>query len=179
MIQGSAMHISSMVTAVKGFTHMDQANVAEPVDLGPHLRNTVAVLNSKASAKSVAVMLEIEAELPRVRAFAAELNQVWGNLIDNALDAVARGGQVRVAAVRDGENVVVRVLDDGPGISAEIRDRIFDPFFTTKPQGQGTGLGLDIVQRLVRHNDGAIDFESRPGQTEFRVILPIAEVYRG
>jgi signal transduction histidine kinase len=157
-IQDSAMRISSLVTAVKGFTHMDQANVAEPVDLGPSLGNTVSVLNSKATEKSVAVTLDLEAELPKVRGFAAELNQVWGNLIDNALDAV-----------------VVRIRDDGPGISPEIRDRIFDPFFTTKPLGQGTGLGLDIVRRLVRHNDGAIAFESQPGRTEFRVTLPIAE----
>ena len=176
-IQGSAMRISSLVTAVKGFTHMDQANVAEPVDLGPSLHNTVAVLNSQACEKSVAVTLELEADLPKVRGFAAELNQVWGNLIDNALDAAANGGRVQVLANREDQTVVVRILDDGAGIPKEIRDRIFDPFFTTKPLGQGTGLGLDIARRLVRHNDGAIDFESQPGRTEFRVRLPIAEFY--
>jgi signal transduction histidine kinase len=133
------------------------------------------VLNSKATEKSVAVTLDLEAELPKVRGFAAELNQVWGNLIDNALDAVSDGGRVEVLAGRENQSVVVRIRDDGPGISPEIRDRIFDPFFTTKPLGQGTGLGLDIVRRLVRHNDGAIAFESQPGRTEFRVTLPIAE----
>jgi signal transduction histidine kinase len=177
MIQDSAMRISSLVTAVKGFTHMDQANVAEPVDLGPSLANTVAVLTSKAREKSVAVMLEVEAELPKVRGFAGELNQVWGNLIDNALDAVAHGGCVKVLAMRENQSVVVRIRDDGPGIPAEVCDRIFDPFFTTKPLGQGTGLGLDIARRLARHNDGAIDFESHPGRTEFRVRLPIAEIH--
>jgi signal transduction histidine kinase len=176
-IQDSAMRISSLVTAVKGFTHMDHANVAEPVDLGPSLHNTVAVLNSKAREKSVAVTLELEAELPKVRGFAAELNQVWGNLIDNALDAAVNGGRVQVLAHRENQSVVVRILDDGAGIPQEIRDRIFDPFFTTKPLGQGTGLGLDIARRLVRHNDGAIDFESQPGRTEFRVTLPVAEIY--
>ncbi len=176
-IQDSAMRISGLVTAVKGFTHMDQANVAEPVDLGPSLGNTVAVLKAKASEKSVAVTLELEAELPKVRGFAGELNQVWGNLIDNALDAVVNGGRVEVLAIRENQSVVVRIRDDGPGIPAEVRDRIFDPFFTTKPLGQGTGLGLDIVRRLVRHNDGAIDFESQPGRTEFRVRLPIAETH--
>jgi signal transduction histidine kinase len=174
-IQDSAMRISNLVTAVKGFTHMDHANVAEPVDLGPSLSNTVAVLKSKAREKSVDVMWELEAELPKVRGFAAELNQIWGNLIDNALDAVANGGRVEVLAIRESQNVVVRILDDGPGIPEEVRDRIFDPFFTTKPMGQGTGLGLDIVQRLVRHNDGAVNFKSQPGRTEFRVRLPIAE----
>jgi signal transduction histidine kinase len=176
-IQDSATRISSLVTAVKGFTHMDQANVAEPVDLGPSLGDTVAVLKSKVREKSVAVTLELEAELPKVRGFAGELNQVWGNLIDNALDAVANGGRVEVFAIRENQSVVVRILDDGPGIPEEVRNRIFDPFFTTKPLGQGTGLGLDIVRRLVRHNDGAIDFESQPGRTEFRVTLPIAEIY--
>ncbi len=170
------MRISSLVYAVKGFTHMDQANVAGPLDLGPSLANTVAVLQSKAHEKSVTVTLELEAELPMVRGYAGELNQVWGNLIDNALDAVANGGRVEVFAIRENQNVVVRVRDDGPGISPEIRDRVFDPFFTTKPQGQGTGLGLDIARRLVRHNDGVIDFESQRGRTEFRVRLPIAEI---
>jgi signal transduction histidine kinase len=174
-IHDCAMRISSLITAVKGFTHMDQANVAEPLLLGSGLEHTVAVLGAKAHEKSASVTLELETELPRVRGFAAEFNQVWGNLIDNALDAVANGGRVHVAAARDEQHVVVRIVDDGAGIAAEIRDRIFDPFFTTKPQGQGIGLGLDIVQRLVRHNDGTIEFESIPGRTEFRVSLPIAE----
>jgi signal transduction histidine kinase len=176
-IQDSAMRISSLVIAVKGYTHMDQANVAEQVDLGPSLCNTVAVLNSRAHEKSVAVTLELEPELPKVRGFAAELNQVWGNLIDNALDAVVNGGRVDVLATRDNQSVVVRIRDDGPGIPPEFRGRIFDPFFTTKPLGHGTGLGLDIARRLVRHNDGSIEFDSRPGHTEFRVRLPIAEVH--
>lgn len=169
------MRISSLVTAVKGFTHMDQANVSEPVNLEPGLKNSVAVLNSKACEKSVIVTLELEPELPKARGFAAELTQIWGILLDNALDAVASGGRVEVSAVRENQNVVVRIIDDGPGIAEEIRDRIFDPFFTTKPQGHGTGLGLDIVRRLVRHNDGTIDFESRPARTEFRVRLPLSE----
>jgi signal transduction histidine kinase len=176
-IQDCSMRISSLVTAVKGFTHMDQANVSEPVNLGPGLRNAVAVLNSKACEKSVVVRLELEPELPKASGFAGELPQIWGILLDNALDAVANGGRVEVLAVRENQNVVVRIVDDGPGIAEEVRDRIFDPFFTTKPQGHGTGLGLDIVRRLVRHNEGAIDFESRPGRTEFRVRLPIAEIF--
>ena len=153
-IQEAAMRISGLVTAIKGFTHMDQAMVAEPVDLGLSLANTVTVLRAKARQKSAAVAIELEAGLPLVRGFAGELNQIWGNLIDNALDAVEDGGHVEVKASREGERVVVHIIDDGPGIPAPIRERIFDPFFTTKPMGQGTGLGLDIVRRLVRHNDG-------------------------
>ena len=91
-----------------------------------------------------------------MRGFSGELDQIWANLIDNAIDAVSESGHVDVTATRDGRSVVVRVIDDGPGIPANVRDRIFDPFFTTKPVGSGTGLGLDIVRRLVRHNDGTI-----------------------
>jgi signal transduction histidine kinase len=173
-IQESGMRISSLVAAIKGFTHMDQAMVAEPVELGAGLANTVAVLKAKAKQKSVSVGVELEEGLPPVRGFAGELNQVWGNLIDNALDAVPEIGTVEVTAKRDGDCVVVRVVDNGPGIPETVRGRIFDPFFTTKAVGQGTGLGLDIVRRLVRHNDGTIEVESRPGRTEFRVALPIA-----
>ncbi|MGE5278962.1 MAG: sensor histidine kinase [Acidobacteriota bacterium] len=174
-IQEAATRIAGLVLAVKGFTHMDQATIAEPVNLAQSLGNTVAVLKSKARAKAVAVAVKIAPDLPRVRGFAGELNQIWGNLIDNALDAVPESGLVDVLAERDTRRVVVRIVDNGPGIPPEIRDRIFDPFFTTKPAGQGTGLGLDIVRRLVQHNDGEISVESRPGRTEFQVTLPVAE----
>jgi signal transduction histidine kinase len=173
-VQEAAMRVSGLVVAIKGFTHMDQAAVAEPLDLGRGLGDTVAVLRSKAKAKSVTVAIEVAPDLPKVRGFVGELNQVWSNLIDNALDAVPDGGRVEVFAGRDGTRVVVRVVDNGGGIAPQIRDRIFDPFFTTKPVGQGTGLGLDIVRRLVRHNEGDIDVESQPGRTEFRVWLPLA-----
>lgn len=171
-IRGASMRISSLVFAVKGFTHMDQAMTAEPHDLRGGLCNAVTVLNAKAREKSVAVTTEIADGL-QVMGYAAELNQIWGNLIENALDAAPNGGYVKVRACREGEQVVVRVIDNGPGIPAEIRSSVFDPFFTTKPMGQGTGLGLDIARRLVRHNDGVIDFDSEPGQTEFRVSLPV------
>jgi signal transduction histidine kinase len=174
-IQESAMHISGLVSAIKGFTHMDQAMVAEPVEVAPGLGNTVAVLRSKAGQKSAAVTIDIEPGLPRVRGFAGELNQIWGNLIDNALDAVQNLGCVEVTARQERGRVMVRVIDNGPGIPVAVRERIFEPFFTTKPMGQGTGLGLDIVRRLVLHNDGTIEVESRPGRTEFRVGLPIDE----
>ncbi len=174
-IQEAATRIAGLVLAVKGFTHMDQATAAGPVDLAQGLGNTVAVLKSKARGKAVAVSVQVDPGLPRVRGFAGELNQIWGNLIDNALDAVPESGRIEVVARLDSRRVVVRIADNGPGIPAEIRDRIFDPFFTTKPAGQGTGLGLDIVRRLVQHNEGQISVESQPGRTEFQVTLPIAE----
>jgi signal transduction histidine kinase len=173
-IQDAAMRISGLVIAVKGFTHMDQAMVAEPVDLAQGLSNTIVVLGAKARGKQVAVVLDVEDGLPQARGFAGELNQIWANLLDNALDAVAPAGRVEVKAKSEGSHVVVRILDNGPGIPAEIRERIFDPFFTTKAMGQGTGLGLDIVRRLIRHNDGEITVQSQAGHTEFRVELPQA-----
>jgi signal transduction histidine kinase len=172
-IQDAGTRIAGLVMAVKGFTHMDQATIAEPVDLAQSLSNTVAVLKAKARSKAVAVSVELEPDLPRVRGFVGELNQIWGNLIDNALDAVSQSGRVDVVAGRHNARVCVRIADNGSGIPAEIRDRIFDPFFTTKPAGLGTGLGLDIVRRLVQHNDGTIEVDSAPGRTEFRVTLPI------
>jgi signal transduction histidine kinase len=172
-IQEAGTRIAGLVLAIKGFTHMDQATVAEPVDLAQSLSNTIAVLKAKARSKAVAVSVELEPDLPRVRGFVGELNQIWGNLIDNALDAVPESGRVDVVAGRHNGRVCVRIADNGSGIPAEIRDRIFDPFFTTKPAGLGTGLGLDIVRRLVQHNDGTIEVDSAPGRTEFRVSLPI------
>jgi signal transduction histidine kinase len=175
-IQEAASRIAGLVMAIKGFTHMDQATVAEPVDLTSSLGNTVAVLKSKARSKSVAVTVTVPPDLPRVRGFVGELNQIWANLIDNALDAVPDSGRVEVTATCERQRVVVRVVDNGAGIPPEIRTRLFEPFFTTKPVGKGTGLGLDIVQRLVNHNDAEIEVETAPGRTEFRVSLPLADV---
>jgi signal transduction histidine kinase len=172
-IQIAAGRVYDLVSAVKGFTQMDRAGISEPVDVGVGLSNTAIVLGSKARAKSISLDLKVEPDLPRVNGFGGELNQVWSNLIDNALDAVAQNGHVEASAVREGDYLVVRVTDDGPGIPQGIRDRIFDPFFTTKPVGSGTGLGLDIVRKLIRRHNGEIDVESVPGRTEFRVRLPI------
>jgi signal transduction histidine kinase len=174
-IYEAASRIHDLVAAIKGFTQMDRAAVPEPVDIGQGLANTLVVLRAKAKGKSVGLSMNVEKDLPFVNGFGGELNQVWANLLDNALDAVADGGRVELAANREQEAVVVRVIDDGPGVPAEVRDRIFDPFFTTKPIGQGTGLGLDIVRRLIQRHNGRIELDSSPGRTEFRVTLPIAE----
>jgi signal transduction histidine kinase len=174
-IQHAAMRITGLVSAIKGFAHMDQAMVAEPLDLITSLRNTVTVLNAKARSKSASITVDIPPDLPRVRGFVGELNQIWANLIDNALDAIPDAGRIDITATHEPRGVVVRVIDNGSGIPAEIRDRLFDPFVTTKPVGQGTGLGLDIVRRLIHHNDAEIEVTSVPGRTEFSVTLPVAE----
>ena len=170
-IEAAASRIHSLVAAVKGFTYMDQATMPKPVDLGRGLADTLAVLNAKAREKSVVISLEVEPDLPRIQGFGGELNQVWANLVDNALDAAK--SRITVAAGCHGHSVVVRVVDDGAGLPPEIRERIFDPFFTTKPVGQGTGLGLDIARRLVLRHHGEIEVDSRPGHTQFSVTLPI------
>jgi signal transduction histidine kinase len=173
-IERAAARVHELVTAVKGFTYMDRASSPEPVDLAKGLGDTLAVMAAKARTKSASLTVDLPPDLPRVLGFGGELNQVWANLVDNAIDAIADGGRVTVAARAEGPKVVVRVTDDGPGIPADVRDRIFDPFFTTKPVGKGTGLGLDIVRRLLDRNDGSIELDSEPGRTEFRVTLPAA-----
>jgi signal transduction histidine kinase len=171
-IERSAARVFDLVSAVKGFTQMDRSPVAQPVDIGRGLRDTVIVLRSKAAAKSVSLAAEVDPDLPPVQGVGAELNQIWANLVDNALDAVGPDGRVTVAARRDGDRVLVEIADDGPGIPPDLRERIFEPFFTTKDVGQGTGMGLDIVRRTLERHDGEIDVESRPGRTVFRVRLP-------
>jgi signal transduction histidine kinase len=173
-IEHAGTRISSLVTAVRGFTRVDSSDVPQPVDVGEGLGQTLAVLKGKARDKGIRLTVAVENGLPPARGLPAELNQVWANLIDNALDAAPQGGAVTVSAERRDGVVVVRVADNGSGIAPEIRDRIFEPFFTTKDVGKGTGLGLDIVRRLVERHDGDVGVSSEPGRTEFTVSLPIA-----
>ena len=172
-IERASSRIYDLVSAVKRFTYMDRATVGEPGSIAQGITDTIAVLASKAKAKSVMVRLEIPETLPKVRIYGGELNQVWSNLIENALDAVGPNGEVSVRVAADENWVTVYVVDNGSGIPPEILSRIYDPFFTTKPMGEGTGLGLDISRRIVRRHDGTIDVESRQGRTEFRVALPV------
>ena len=178
-IQEAASRVSSLVGAIKGFTEMDRAAVPEPVDVFQGLTNTLVVLRAKAKSRSAGLRLHAAEGLPTIKGFGGELNQIWANLVENALDAVGEGGSVELSANRERDSVVVCVTDNGPGVSEGIRDRIFDPFFTTKPVGKGTGLGLDIVRRLVQRHNGQIELNSRPGKTEFRVTLPITETVKG
>jgi len=174
-IERAASRVHALVSAVKGFTYMDHAAATpEPVDVEKGLTDTLAILAGKARGKSVSMTVDVPEDLPRVRGFGGELTQIWEKLMDNALDAVADGGRVTVTSRVENGKVVVRVTDNGSGIPAAVKSSIFDPFFTTKPVGKGTGLGLDIVRRLVDRNDGLIEVDSEPGRTEFRVTLPVA-----
>jgi signal transduction histidine kinase len=171
-IERAAGRIHALVSAVKGFTHMDRATDHGPVDISTGLVDAVALLEGKARARSVAITLDVGTALPAVLGLHAEINQIWMNLIDNAIDAAPVNGHVTVTARHEDPGVVVRVTDDGPGIPPEIRESIFDPFFTTKPVGQGTGLGLDIVRRIVSWHNGEIEVSSAPHRTEFLVRMP-------
>jgi signal transduction histidine kinase len=173
-IERATGRIHGLVGAAKGFTRMDHAPVLEQVEIAPGLSDTVALLAGKARAKSIVPTLDVPEDLPPIRGYAVEVNQVWMNLIDNAIDAAPEKGHVAVTALQEGADVIVTVVDDGHGIPPEILENIFDPFFTTKPVGEGTGLGLDIVRRIVHWHNGSITVESRPGHTGFRVRLPVA-----
>ena len=173
-LQDSTKRISDLVESVKGYTHMGQAAVAEPVNVARGLTDTSRLMASKIRDKSVTLRLEIPPDLPPARAFGSELNQIWMNLLENALDAVPYGGEITVQAQQDYDTITVRVIDNGHGIPEDIKGRIFDPFFTTKAVGAGTGMGLDIVRRLVFNQKGDIDVESEPGRTVFRVVIPVA-----
>lgn len=175
-VERAASRISKLVGAVKRFAYMDRALAPEPVDVGASLNDSMMLLQHKARQRSAGISLEVEPGLPNALAMGGDLNQVWTNLIDNALDAVPPSGRVRISAALhpSGRRVVVKVIDNGGGIPPQIRDRIFDPFVTSKPVGEGTGLGLDIARQLVRRNNGDIDVQSEPGHTEFSVSLPVA-----
>jgi signal transduction histidine kinase len=170
-IDTAATRIHSLVAAVKGFTYVNQQATRQPIAIRQGLSDTITVLKAKAKSKSVEVQMHLPDDLPAVEGYGGELNQVWANLIDNAIDATP-GGHVSIGAECVAGKVIVNVTDDGPGIPADVVNRIFDPFFTTKEVGQGTGLGLDIAQRIVQRHHGAIDVTTGPGGTEFRVTLP-------
>jgi len=174
-VERATTRIHDLVSAVKRFTYLNRSAAPAPTDIAQGLADTVAVVASKARGKSVSVKLDIQPGLPTIMGNAGELNQVWANLIENAIDAENQNGKIVVKAAKEDGDVVVRVIDDGPGIPADIQTRIFEPFFTTKPIGQGTGLGLDISRRAVAAHGGSIVLESRPGRTEFRISLPLEQ----
>ena len=163
--------ISDLVGAVKRYSYMDQAP-KQRVDLREGLESTLTMLGH--ALTGIVIEREYDPTLPQIAAFGGELNQVWTNLIDNAVDAMTGTGRLTVRTVRDGPRVLVEIVDSGPGIPPEVRSRIFEPFFTTKDVGEGTGLGLDISRRIIveRHH-GEIAVESELGETRFRIWLPI------
>jgi len=171
-VQQTTERISQIVRAVKSYAYLDQAPLLE-VDIHEGLENTLVIMQHKLK-KGVAVKRDYFPDLPRIEAYASELNQVWTNIIDNAIDAMNGRGQISLRTYAEDNLVIVEITDNGPGVPENIRSRIFEPFFTTKPPGSGTGLGLHISHDIVanRHH-GQLLVESKPGETKFKVILPI------
>jgi signal transduction histidine kinase len=172
-IESSTSRISDLVDAIKEYTYMDQAPV-QNVDVVRSLENTLTIMNYKLK-HGVSVQRHYQRIPLLVNSFGSELNQVWTNIIDNAIAAMGGKGELRIRTYREDACVVVEIGDSGPGISPDILPHIFEPFFTTKGVGEGTGLGLDTVQRIVKKHRGNIQVSSKPGDTRFRVWLPLAE----
>ena len=170
-LEQSTARISDLVKAIKEYSYMDQASLQE-VDIPKSLDTTLTIMHHKLK-RGVAVTREYQPDLPKVMAYGSELNQVWTNLIDNAADAMKETGKLKIRAVRESDYVLVEIADNGPGIPPEVQSRIFEPFFTTKGVGEGTGLGLDIVYRILKKMRGLISVQSVPGDTRFQVRVPI------
>ncbi|MFD0764558.1 ATP-binding protein [Mucilaginibacter lutimaris] len=174
-IHEASGRISDLVGAVKSFTHMDQGHGKQFADIHNGIRSTLKMLQFKIRNANVQVVENFDSTLPEINAMIGELNQVWTNLLDNALDAMEgqKNGKLVITTLRNKECVRVTISDNGPGIPEDVKSRIFDPFFTTKQIGKGTGLGLDVVMRIIKQHKGAVKVQSRPGQTDFIVEMPI------
>ncbi|HWF44058.1 MAG TPA: ATP-binding protein, partial [Candidatus Kapabacteria bacterium] len=168
----AAKRISDLVQSVKSYTRMDQVQDMQEVQINEGIRNTITMLQYKARRNSVEVKDYLANDLPLISGFPGELNQVWTNIIDNAIDAMKSGGELDIKTFALDGKVVFNAIDSGPGIAPENLERIFDPFFTTKDVGEGTGVGLDVVQKVIQLHKGTIDVNSRPGRTEFLVSFP-------
>lgn len=174
-IEDASKRISALVGSVKSYSHMDRASDVEAVDIHEGIRSTLTLLNHKIKKNNVQVVENYDESLPKIPIFVSEMNQVYTNLIDNALDAMEgrEGNKLEIATKKERDNVVISIIDNGPGIGEDILDKIFDPFFTTKAVGKGSGLGLEVVQKIVEQHKGSIKPYSQPGKTEFRICMPL------
>jgi signal transduction histidine kinase len=172
-LKESNRRVFELVTAVKSYSQMDRAAV-QSFDITDGLESTVVMLSHK--LREVTIVRRYEAGAPRIEGYSGELNQVWTNLIDNAVDAMAGSGTLTLATRSDGDHIVVEIGDTGSGIPPEVAARAFEAFYSTKDVGKGTGLGLDIARRIiVERHGGTIDIDSRPGDTVLRVRLPLRQ----
>jgi Signal transduction histidine kinase len=171
-IKTSTARISELVGAIKEYSYMDQAAVQE-VDIHKGLDSTLIILKHKLKKKSIQLTREYDETLPPIKAYGSELNLVWTNLIVNAVEAMPEGGTLKIRTRKEPTDIMIEIRDNGSGIPENLKSRIFEPFFTTKPVGEGTGLGLDAVARIVRKHRGNIRFDSKPGDTCFQVRLPL------
>ena len=155
---------------------MDRTNDLQPTNVHKDIDNTLTLLGFKLREKNITVVKKFCSDLKDIPAFVGELNQVWTNLMDNAIFALQKDGTLTIQTFCDDKQVMVNIIDNGPGIPKEIQSRIFEPFFTTKKVGEGAGIGLDIVNRIVKNHNGTIKVESEPGNTQFIVHLPLTQI---
>jgi signal transduction histidine kinase len=172
-IEISTKRISHLVQAIKEYSYMDQAAM-QSVDLHQGLENTLTILHHRLKG-GIKVVREYDGSLPKICAYGGELNQIWTNLISNAIEAMQGKGELRVRTARELDRVLVEIGDNGPGIPSDVLPHIFEPFFTTKGVGEGTGLGLDTVCRIIRNHHGEIRVSSHPGDTRFQVYIPATQ----
>jgi len=174
-LDDASARISNLVGSIKSHVHMDRTNDLQPTDLHKDIENTLTLLGFKMREKNIQITKKFCSDLPPIPAYVGELNQVWTNLIDNAIFALQPNGELTIETRCNEKEVTVNVIDNGPGIPHEIIGRIFDPFFTTKKVGEGTGIGLDTVNRIVKRHKGDISVDSEPGRTVFKVCIPIVQ----
>jgi signal transduction histidine kinase len=174
-LDAASNHISTLVGSIKSHVHMDRTNELLPTDIHQDIENTLTLLGFKLRKKNINVVKKFCDGMPKVAAYVGELNQVWTNLIDNAIFALPEQGELTIETKCTSKEITVCVIDNGAGIPKEILSRIFEPFFTTKKVGEGTGIGLDLVSRIVKRHNGEIKVKSVPGKTEFSVCIPIEQ----
>lgn len=174
-LEESSSRISHLVGAIKSHVHMDQTNELQLTDIHRDIENTLTLMGYKLREKNITVKKLFNEGLPEVPVYVGEMNQVWTNIIDNAIYAMPKDGELVIETSVDQKSVYVQIIDSGPGIPPEILSRIFDPFFTTKKVGDGTGIGLDLVNRIIKHHNGEVKVFSKPGRTEFKICIPLTE----
>ncbi len=172
-IREAAGRIAELVSSVKSYTHMDQSSSIEARNIHEGIKSTLMMLKHKLKQKQITLDKDLDLDLPMVEIFPGEINQVWTNIIDNAIDAMPQNGRLHFKTFRRHDNVIVEITDSGHGIPEEVINHIFDPFYTTKGVGEGTGLGLEVSYRIIEKHRGTIDVSSEPGRTTFSVCLPI------
>ena len=172
-IQHASTRISDLVTSVKSYTHMDRSPDRVAADIHEGINSTLTMLNHKLKEKNIRVEKNFQQDLPPIPLFVSEMNQVWTNLIDNAVDAMASDGTLTLTTHTEGDHLRVDVEDTGSGVPPDLQASIFDPFFTTKSVGEGTGLGLDIAKKIIEQHHGTIGLDSEPGHTRFTLCFPL------
>ncbi len=174
-LENASDRITTLVSAIKSHVHMDRSGALHYTDIHKDIEDTLILLGYKIREKNILVKKIFCDDMPEVEVYTGELNQVWTNIIDNAIYAVAKNGEITIETTCDKKNISVRITDNGTGIPKEILSRIYDPFFTTKKVGEGTGIGLDIVKNVINKHNGDIKVNSIPGKTEFIISLPVSQ----